>query len=86
MRIFTSAPIRKGDETVVYSEKKHKVGARVSIFSVLSDHFGTKPIASGKVVSACKDEPAAPVTPTKTGKPNASPWRWLYRVKVTKVK
>ena len=35
MRIFTSAPIRKGDETVVYSGKKHKVGASVSIFSVL---------------------------------------------------
>lgn len=86
MKIFSTTLVKEGDESIVYSEKKHKVGASVSIFSVLGGHFGTKPIASGKVVSACKDEPAAPVTPTKTGQLNASPWRWLYRVKVTKVK
>lgn len=86
MKIFSTTLVKVGDESIVCSEKKHKIGARVNIFSVLGGHFGTKPIASGKVVSACKDEPTAPVTPTKTGKPNASPWRWLYRVKVTKVK
>lgn len=85
MKIYTPNQVRKDDETVVYSEKKVKVGASVNIFSVLGGHFGNKPIAKGKVVSACKDEPNAPITPTKTGKPKASPWRWLYRIKVTKV-
>lgn len=78
--------IRVGQQTVVYSESAVPVGEPVTFFGVLGRHVGNKPIADGVVVAALKDDPTAPITPTKTGKPKANAWRNLYRVKVTNIK
>ena len=77
--------ITVGDQSVFVSNRKVKVGTAVEFFSQMGDHLGTKPIAKGVVVSACKDERGAPVTPTKTGKPKRNAWRFSYRAEVTKI-
>lgn len=74
-----------GQETVTYTEQKVKVGEEVSFFSRMGNFFGTKPIARGRVISACKDETGAPITPTATGKRKRNAWRFLYRIKITKI-
>lgn len=77
--------VKVGQQTVTFSEKRLKVGTKVSFFSRMGNHFGVKPIAHGEVVSACKDERGAPITPTKTGKRKANAWRWLYRIVVKEI-
>lgn len=88
MKIFVDGTqtIKEGDQTVTFTKQDVKVGQKVGIFSRLGEFFGTKPIAEGKVVSKCKDEAGAPVTPTKTGKRKRNAWRNLVRIKVTKIK
>lgn len=85
MNIFTKLPIHVGDERIVYTEKKPKVGTRVSIFSKLGNFLAVKPVASGVVVSNCADEKEAPITPSSHGK-KANAWKNLYRIRVTKIK
>jgi hypothetical protein len=78
--------IQAGQQTVVYSETAIPVGEPVTFFGVLGSHVGNKPIADGVVVAALKDDPTAPITPTKTGKPKANAWRNLYRIQITNIK
>ncbi len=78
--------IQVGQQTVIYSKKPVPVGEPVTFFGVLGSHVGNKPIADGVVVAALKDDPTAPITPTKTGKPKANAWRNLYRIQVTQIK
>ena len=77
--------ISVGDQSVFVSARRVKVGTSVEFFSQMGEHLGTKPIAKGVVVGACKDDPGAPVTPTKTGRPKRNAWRFSYRAEVTKI-
>jgi len=88
MDIFIPATqtVKVGDETITLSAKRRRVGEAVNIFRAFGRFFGTKPIAYGEVVSECRKEPNAPITPTKIGKRKRNAWRNLYRVKITEIK
>lgn len=77
--------IQVGDQTVTFSSEKMKKGDKVDLHSRMGDHLGVRPLARGEVVSACKDERGAPVTPTRAGKRKANAWRWLYRIVVREI-
>ena len=78
--------IKAGDETVTFIGGKAKVGEKVGFFSKLGSFVGSKPVANGVIVSACKDEKGAPISPTKTGKRKSNFWKKLYRIKITEIK
>ena len=87
MKLFVNGrnSLKVGDQTVVFTEGKPKAGESVSFFSRMGDFLGTKPIARGRVVGACKNEAGAPVTRTQSGKRKANAWRKLWRVEVTDI-
>ncbi len=77
--------IEVGQHTVVFSEAQINVGQPVEFRSQMGEFLGTSAIAYGTVISKCKDERGAPVTPTKSHQPKKNAWRWLYRVKVDQI-
>lgn len=84
MRVGVSETIHEGDTTVTFTERNVKVGESVEFFSVLGQYMGAHPIAYGKVIGCCADEPGAPISPTHAGK-TANAWRNYYRILVTKI-
>lgn len=71
-------------QTFITTSTKLKEGETVQIARGYNGVQGN-PIATGKVVMNMKDDPAAPITQT-TGEEKASPWRYLWKVAVKRIK
>lgn len=77
--------IKEGQEFVTPCfSTKLKLGQEVKITRVVGTRIG-KPIATGEVTALLKDDPKAPVTPTKTGKRRANVWRNYFQIKVKEI-
>ena len=84
MKVGVAVSISAGETTVTYTEKKVEIGEQVEFVSVCGEFVGNKPIAIGKVIGCCGDEPGAPITPTHGGQV-ANAWRNYYRILVTEI-
>ncbi len=75
--------IREGQEVVTASRVLTE-GEEVQFARGYKGQRG-KPIATGRVVMNMKDDPNAPITQT-TGDKKASPWRYLWKVRIERIK
>ncbi len=75
--------IREGQEVVTASRVLTE-GEEVQFARGYNGQQG-KPIATGRVVMNMKNDPKAPITQT-TGDKKASPWRYLWKVRIERIK
>lgn len=81
--IPSDVQIREGQEVVTTSTLL-KEGEEVQIARTYNGAQGN-PIATGKVVMNMKNDPAAPIT-RRTATTKASPWRFLWKIKIERIK